>query len=119
MSVYVEVVFPLPPRQTYTYSVPEESRNKVSAGSRVLAPFGHQSLTGYVIRILHRRPSGDFELKPILEVLDSDPVFSPGFLKFTRFLADWHFASWGEMLHAALPPALNVRSRMRFSLEED
>lgn len=119
MSLYVEVVFPLPLNQTYTYSVPGDSHKNVGEGSRVLAPFGRQSLTGYVVRILHRRPSGDFELKPILEVLDSDPVFSEDFLKFTHRLADWHFASWGEMLHAALPPTLNVRSRTRFSLNKD
>ncbi len=119
MSVYVEVVFPLPHHRTFAYSVPEDSHEKVGKGSRVLAPFGHQSLTGYVVRILHRRPSGDFEIKSILEVLDSDPVFSEDFLMFTHRLADWHFSSWGEMLHASLPPALNVRSRTRFSLNKD
>ncbi len=119
MSVYVEVVFPLPHHRTYAYSVPKESQEKVGKGSRVLAPFGRQSLTGYVVKILRRRPSGDFQLKPILEVLDSEPVFSEDFLKFSHRLADWYFSSWGEILHAALPPSLNVRSRTRFSLNKD
>jgi primosomal protein N' (replication factor Y) len=119
MSVYAEVVFALPVDQSYTYSVPDGLAQGLEVGVRVLAPLGHRCLTGYVTRILHRRPSGGFELKALQEILDEDPVFSSGFLKFTRRLADWYYASWGEVLQAALPPSLIVRSRIRFALREE
>jgi primosomal protein N' (replication factor Y) len=118
MSVYAEVVFALPVDQSYTYSVPEGLVPRLEVGVRVLAPLGRRCLTGFVTRIRLRRPSGGFELKPLQEILDEAPVFSPGFLKFTRRLADWYFASWGDVLQAALPPSLIVRSVTRFKLRE-
>jgi len=119
MSVYAEVVFALPVDQSYTYSVPDDLAQRLEVGVRVLAPLGRRCLTGYVIRIRHRRPPGGFELKALQEILDEDPVFSSGFLKFTRKLADWYYASWGEVLQAALPPSLIIRSRTRFALREE
>ena len=119
MSVYAEVAFALPVDQSYTYSVPDGLAPRLEVGVRVLAPLGRQCLTGYVTRIRHRRPSGGFELKALQEILDEDPVFSPEFLKFTRRLADWYYASWGEVLQAALPPSLVVRTRTRFALREE
>jgi primosomal protein N' (replication factor Y) len=117
--IYVEVVFALPVNQSYTYSVPDALTAKVKVGVRVLAPLGRQQLTGFVVRTRQRRPSTDFELKPVSRFLDDEPVFSLEMLRFTRKLADWYFASWGEMLQAALPPALTVRSRTRFALERE
>ena len=119
MSVYAEVVFALPLDQSYSYQVPEDMAGNLGIGVRVLAPLGHRILTGYVIKIRRRRPAGNFELKSLHAVLDEEPVFTLGFLKFTRQLADWYHASWGEMLQAALPPSLIVKSRIRYALREN
>jgi len=119
MSVYAEVVFALPVDRAYTYRVPDQLAAMVDLGMRVLAPLGRQDLTGFVVRIRSRRPSGDFEIKTLTELLDDEPVFSHELLQFTRRLARWYFASWGEVLQAALPPALIVRSRTRFELRHD
>jgi len=119
MSVYAEVVFALPLDQSYSYRVPEDMAAGLMVGMRVLAPLGRRCLTGYVIKVRHRRPVGSFELKALKEVLDEEPVFSPEFLKFTGRLADWYHASWGEVLKAALPPSLVVRSRIRYALRKE
>jgi primosomal protein N' (replication factor Y) len=119
MSVYAEVVFALPMDRSYTYRVPHELAAKVDRGMRILAPLGSQDLTGFVVGIRRRRPSGDFEIKTLIELLDDEPVFSHELLKFTRRLARWYYASWGEVLQAALPPALIVRSRTRFEVKRE
>ncbi|MFA9453709.1 MAG: primosomal protein N', partial [Candidatus Aminicenantaceae bacterium] len=119
MSVYAEVVFALPLDQSYSYMVPDDMASGLMVGMRVLAPLGRRCLTGYVIKVRHRRPVGSFELKALQEVLDEEPVFSPEFLKFTRRLAGWYHASWGEVLKAALPPSLVVRSRIRYALRKE
>ena len=47
--MYVEVVFPLPFRKAFTYSVPKDLSAQVKVGVRVIAPFGRRTLTGFVI----------------------------------------------------------------------
>ena len=47
--MFAEVVFPLPFRNSFTYSVPEEFEEHVAVGVRVVCSFGKRILTGFVI----------------------------------------------------------------------
>ena len=47
--MYVEVVFPLPFRKTFTYRVPEELEPFAIMGVRTVAPFGKRTLTGFIV----------------------------------------------------------------------
>lgn len=116
MNVYAEVVFPLPLSRTFSYLLPAALRDKTRVGARVRAPFGRRELTGFVVHLGPRKPSGPAELKDILSVLDDPPLFVPRFLAFTRLLSRYHYSSWGEILQAALPPSLAAQPKARVSL---
>src|SRR5207249_4467470 len=74
-------------------------------GVRVVVPFGRRLLTGYLLDV--RESAGDeaaaLPLKPIEEVLDSEPVLDAQVLELTRFAADYYLSSLGEMIRSALP----------------
>lgn len=106
MTVFAKVVFPLPVDRTFHYRVPESLLDRVRPGCRVLAPFGRRTMTGFVVAVVAEEPAGTFDLKDVKDVLDAEPSFSEGFLAFAKRLGERSFAPWGEILQAALPPAL-------------
>ena len=50
--MFAKVVFPLPFRNSFTYSIPEDFEDKVKVGIRVVCPFGKRVLTGFVINTI-------------------------------------------------------------------
>ena len=114
---YVEVAVPLPVSGTFTYSVPEELAERALVGTRVLVPFGRRKVTGFVVgETAH--PAVE-RVKPVLDVLDLQPVVDAGMLEVTRWVADYYLASWGEVLRAALPPGINLESRRALRITEE
>ncbi len=116
MNVYAEVVFPIPVLRSFSYLVPGPLRDAARVGASVSAPFGRRCLTGVIVHVRSRKPSGVEGLKEIAAVLDQIPPFTPRFLAFTRRLAAFHYSSWGEMLEAARPPGSEIRARVLVSL---
>lgn len=112
MSRYVDVVFPRPLIHAFTYLRPE-GFPPLKAGTRVDAPLGRRTETGFVVREHDDPPAESVALKPLAAVRDAQPLLSPDVVAFTRRLADYHLSSWGEILAAALPPAEPPPSRRR------
>ena len=105
---YADVALPVPLHQTFTYSVPEEFRARLTAGMRVLVPFGRTTLTGVVVGLPeHSDVRG---IKPLRDVPDVVPTFAPDLLQLTRWIAEYYAASWGEVLRAATPQGLSIES---------
>ena len=117
--MYVEVSLPLPITQRFYYCLPERASTPMQPGQRVLVPLGNRRLTGYVLGT-HRQLPPDFpqtaELKPILAVLDESSLISPALFDLSRWVANYYFASPGEVLKACLPPRINPRMEQRFRL---
>lgn len=111
MTLYADVALPLPIDRPYTYSVPPEQTPRIRVGSRVLIPLGKRWITGFVVGLRKRRPDPELKLKPIAEVLDDAPLFSPSILSFTEKLSRSCFLPWGEILQAAVPPSFLLRSQ--------
>lgn len=116
MTLYADVVLPLPLDQSFSYIVPESAQKNVKIGSRVLVPLGQRLLTGFIVNLRKRKLSQVLKLKEIAEVLDESPVFSLSFLSFARKLSSYYYSSWGELLQASLPPSFILKSQKRVSL---
>ncbi len=100
----VEVVFNLPLNQTFSYLVPDHMTPSPLPGSRVLVPFGKQTITGIVVK--KRQPElADFgrKLKHVVDILDPEPLISAKMLELTRWIADYYLSSWGQAVFLALP----------------
>lgn len=115
-SRFAEVVFNVPVEKTFSYEIPENVQCTI--GTRVRAPFGGRSLTGYVISTGADRPPGDFELKAIEKNIDELPVFGPELLELARWVSGMYLCSLGEALAAMLPGA-RKESRIANEYVED
>ena len=117
-----QVVLPLPLDRVFSYSIPDEWREVVRVGSRVIVPLGRRTLTGYIVG-LDAAPLvvGDkpIKLKPLVDLVDEEPLLSPETLTFCRQLADYYLCSWGEALRAALPPGINASAQCHFEPNPD
>lgn len=113
---YIEVAVALPVYHTFTYSAPESFQTFVAVGKRVLVPFGRRRVTGYIFD--QDRQIADKEIKPILDVLDEQPLFPSAMVPFFRWIADYYKYPVGEVVKNALPGGLNVYDYTRLILTD-
>jgi primosomal protein N' (replication factor Y) len=116
MTLFADVVFPLPLDRAFTYRVPDDLAGRARPGARAAAPFGPRTMRGFIVGLRTEAPAGAPELKDLRDIPDAEPIFSAPLLDFTRRLSRRHRASWGEMLEAAVPPILAARPRQRAGL---
>lgn len=118
MANYAEVILPVPVRGTFTYAVPEELAAEIMRGQRVYVPFGKRKYyTGIVADIHTREPKG-FRVKPVMAILDKEPVIYLHQLKFWRWIAEYYLCTIGEVYKAAVPSGMKVESETHLSLNE-
>ncbi|NWF49320.1 MAG: primosomal protein N' [Ignavibacteriaceae bacterium] len=110
--MFVEVVFPLPFRNTFTYSVPDDLKRLANPGVRVVVPFGKRTLTGFVINV-SKKTEVKGEIKPVLDFLDTTIIFNSELIKFYQWIADYYLCSLGEALKLGVPPGSEVESKRR------
>lgn len=100
---YIEVVFNVPVSGTFTYEIPEETQ--VEAGCRVIAQFGRRTLTGYIVKTDAKKPGGDFEIRPVKRILDTEPLFGEELLDLANWTAGMYMCNLGEALSVMIPGA--------------
>lgn len=117
--MFAEVILPLPLYSTFTYVVPPEMRDELQIGSRVLVQFGKKKYyTGIVENIHSRHPQG-YDIKPLLAVLDTEPIVRHPQLKLWHWMAEYYLCSVGEIFKAAVPTGLKPESETFVSLNPD
>ncbi len=110
--MFIEVVFPLPFRNTFTYLVPKELEPAAKFGVRVLAPFGKRYITGFIIG--QAKNSQEIEkIKQIIDVIDSIPLISESSFKFYQWMSEYYLSSLGEALKLSAPYGTDVESKRK------
>lgn len=116
---FVDVILPLPVPATYTYRLPDGMRHTVQKGCRVIVPFGSKKIyTAVVVEVHDRVPEG-FEVKEVMEVLDSSPVLLPQQLDFWKWIADYYLCTQGDVYKAALPSGMKLESESKVMLNDE
>jgi primosomal protein N' (replication factor Y) len=82
--------------------------HRIQPGSRVRVPFGRQRLVGVVMEVADSSDLPADRLKPILEVLDRQPILDPAALGLLRWAAEYYHHPLGEVISAAMPKALRL-----------
>jgi len=110
----VDIALPVPIDRTFTYLIPPELQPSVLPGKRVLVPFGNKHLTGVIVGL---PAATDIRgLKPVTDILDTKPTFSPEMLSLTKWIGEYYFTPWGEVLRAATPQGLSQESKQTIRL---
>lgn len=105
----VEIAIPLYLDRTFHYLVPDQLQDQALPGRRALVPFGRRKLTGYILD--NEVDSSVENLKEIIEVLDSELLWTANELEFFRWVAAYYLHPLGEVLRTALPTGINLQSR--------
>src|SRR5437660_11512368 len=113
---FCDVSLPVPLDQPFTYALPETLRHRVTAGCRVLVPFGARRLTGVVLRVHDDAP--DMETREALRLIDAQPVLDDELLALGKWIAGYYCAPLGEVLRGMLPLASEIRSGKIYSLTD-
>lgn len=116
--MFAEIVFPLPFRKTFTYSVPKELQSYAKTGVRAVAPFGRRMLTGFIINITDKTELSKDDIKPITDILDDKPIFNKGTQKFYEWLSDYYLCSLGEALKLIVPQGTDVETKRKIVVDE-
>ncbi len=104
---FARVAVPLPVDGLFTYSVP--AGMELQVGHSVLVPFGSRQMAGTVVELAAE--SDVPTTKPVLRLLDAEPVLNGEQLHFLRWAADYYLAGLGEVIATALPAAYRAKSR--------
>ena len=105
----VEIAIPLPLERTFCYSFPDRLKGLAVVGTRALVPFGRRTVTGYILGPGDNSFSG--EPKEIIELLDSEPLFSAQQTIFYQWIASYYLHPLGEVIKTAIPAGLTVMGR--------
>jgi primosomal protein N' (replication factor Y) len=116
--MFAQVVFPLPFRNSFTYSVPKDLQELTKVGVRVVVPFGRRILTGFVINISETTPLKE-KIKPIRDVLDKESIFDKESLKFYEWISEYYISSLGEALKNSVPYGSDVESKRTVVVDQD
>lgn len=102
---FVDVILPLPLEGMFTYAVPDSLAGEVRKGVRLLVPLGKSKrYVAIAVDVHERKPV--FAVKPILEVLDDQPMVTEKQLSLWKWISDYYLSPIGEVLNAALPSGL-------------
>ena len=113
---YVDVLLPLPLEGLFTYALPEEMEAHVGFGMRVVVPLG-RSKTYVALAVKVHSDQPEFKVKPILHVMDTEPVLTPLQYELWQWIADYYMSPLGEVFNAALPLGLKQRDGFKPRME--
>lgn len=144
LPTIAQVAVPLPIPTVFSYTIPDAMKERARPGVRVTVPFRNTEITGYIVEreqvlaakdapfsggrrakgekpgfpqsAIRHSPSG--KLKPLLAVLDDQPVLSLKMLELTRWVGEYYGSSWGEAIENALPRWVKFGKKVEKYLEK-
>lgn len=91
----------------YWYSVPEKLENEIEPGKRVTVQIGKSMHEGYIVAVEQNcLRSG---LKPVIKILDEDPVFDQRLLELARWMAEYYVCPVSLALKVMIPRLLSKK----------
>ena len=113
MPLYCDVALPVPLDRVFTYALGE---SQPAVGARVLVPFRNEKLAGIVVRVHDDPPP--VAAKPMLCVLDEEPVLSPQLMELAAWIGQYYLAPIGEVLRSMLPLTGEVRREVFYRIAD-
>lgn len=119
LTLFAEILLPLPVPGTFTYRVPFALNEKIKVGQRVTVQFGKRRVYAGLVLALHQRPPQKGIPKYILSVLDEKPLVNELQFRFWKWISDYYMSTLGEVMSVALPSAFRLSSESKVVLAPD
>ena len=118
LTLFAEVLLPIPVPGTFTYRVPYTMNDAIRVGQRVVVQFGKTKImSGLVVALTEQVPQA--EVKFLTDILDDQPLVNPTQLKFWDWIKSYYLCHLGEVMQSALPSALKLSSESTVTLSPD
>ena len=113
LTLFADVILPLPISGTFTYRVPYDLNDAVTKGARVVVQFGSRKIYTALVRNIHQKPPVKHLPKYILSVLDDTPIVSDIQFSFWDWISSYYMCHLGEVMNAALPSVMKLASESK------
>jgi len=115
-TLFADILLPLPLKGCFTYRVPYALNNHILPGQRAVVQFGARKVYAGLVRRIHDQPPRNFQAKYIISLLDEFPVVKPEQFAFWEWIAQYYLCYEGEVMNAALPPAMKLAGETKIVL---
>ena len=116
ITLFAEILLPLPLPKLYTYRVPYEWNELMVPGLRVAVPFGVKKVySGIVWSISEKGPEG-YQANYITEILDDETLVESSQREFWEWMARYYMSHLGDVMQVALPAGFRVQSQTKITL---
>jgi len=94
----------------FHYRIPEELRNKIQLGMRVIVPFGvsNKGIEGYVVSLEEKVDIPLDKVKPVIKILDDFPIILPKFIPIIHWMKKEYHCLTIEALRCFIAPGLKM-----------
>ncbi|MCG9683963.1 primosomal protein N' [Vibrio sp. Isolate23] len=107
------VALPVPLDKQFDYQIPAHLFPVI--GGRVSVPFGPQTLVGVVTALVNQSEFSIDKLKPLKQVLDSQPVWPDSLYELLQWCSQFYQYPLGDTLLNAMPSALRKGKEADFA----
>ena len=104
--------------KVFDYLVPNDLRNSIKVGLRVVVPFGRMELDGFIITIYDNYSNKD-SLKSIIEIIDSEIVLNDELLLLGKEMQKITLSPLISCYQVMLPKALKAKHGRKLSIKYD
>ena len=94
--------------KTFTYHVPNKYIDLIKKGIRVLIPFNNQVLEGFVIDINIDIKDINYEIKDIIDVIDTDVILTSELMDLGKKMKDMYLCTLISCYQTMLPKGLKA-----------
>ena len=102
----------------FDYLVPDDLKNSVKVGFRVVVPFGRMELDGFIVTIYDNYSNKD-TLKSIIEIIDSEIVLNDELLLLGKEMQKITLSPLISCYQVMLPKALKAKHGKKMSIKYD
>jgi primosomal protein N' (replication factor Y) len=102
-DIILDIAVGISVNKTFHYLAPEDIKDTLFAGARVLVPFGSRRVTGTIIGFPAATATAG--LRSIIAVLDT--ALPPGLMKLAHWMSDYYMHPIGQTIEALVPKALS------------
>lgn len=123
--LYLDIVLNVPVNQSFSYTDTPEGKNTYAAeiGKRAEIRFGNRKTTGYIVGTHTKLPLScpvpAEQIKPVLRILDKEPLFSRELLSLAVWISKFYLCSVGEAIAAMIPSGRRETNAGGFSFSAE
>ena len=113
VSVLVEISFNKK-EKTFDYIVPDNLKNDVKLGKRVLVEFGNKKIEGFIVDI---KEKSEYELKEIISILDKEPILNDELLTLGKEIQKELLCNLISIYQTMLPKGYKAKNKDNINIK--